>query len=1446
MTIETPFCRVGAPRRLLHAGLLAFLVAASPAASAPAVWTEAPQQFVVLRADAGRSLEEFSRALEEAGGHAGILIPPRAAIVFADDAVLADRTIASWIESSHRDAVDAAALGALSSEIRALARAWNQSLVMNRLPLGDEPMHAGIPDAGPPPRPLLEDTRLARGLTSSRLPYGAQYYDCSEYMSGSAVVGIWLLEAAGSTYDWSKAEEDQTIAGIQNGLVYWVQRGGTAAGLSFYFDIHRAVPVSGVPIENPMDSDQQWIGEALTWAGWTGDNAFAQCIEYNNAQRDAFNTNWCYSIFVVDSDPKVNQGLFSGGGYAWAYLGGPWVYMSRYSSWAYNATNYYRAVPMHETGHIFMATDEYDGTQEWSGYLNASDTPSSSVICTMNRNVTGTVCQPTRNQLGWRDLDGDGVIEPLDTAPAVTLTPVTPDPSPDPTHTWSGVAQVTTLPNLNPYSWYYPPHAMTLVRISQVECRVDGGPWSPAAPVDGIFDDYQENFSWEAPPLCPGTHTVEARARTTAGIWNTALAADVITIDDSSRPLAPGAPVASTDLCEGIRLSWTWTGAGPDGFKVFRNGLDSLVATLADPAARSWLDASVPAGITQTYQVLAYNACGNGAPSLVCAGSRLVHSWSISASGSQGLCGRIDLQWIYSGQTPDGFTIMRGGPLESGSGGLATVFRGADPAQRSWTDSTASAGTYMYMVLAYDRCDSIASDVTIGSSQPLPPPFFGTCAANLDQAGSIEVRWSWNWHQAAVDGFRIFRDGRRLDAQYRETGSGLGIGYFAWRDTVVIPGVVHDYEVRGYVACGETVPGALATGAARPSPFAWPAQRVLVSDAAAGHSASVVPVPHPETGEVTVAFMRHSATSYDLYAQRFDASGQPLWDPGGVPVCTAIGDQHAPVAAADGEGGVYLAWWDQRAGDDIYAQRISSTGQRLWTADGVPVCTANGFQSLPLILPRPGGVVVTWSDNRLGDWDTFGQWLDASDGTPHWVTDGVTLVGGPLSQSAVSILDDSRGGAFILAHDGRWGGTETTVQHVATIDGTPTPNGAGGYSPTTFIPGAQNPAGMVPADSGQVIVSWVDGGIPSGRLSVLRLRADLTAASNWPDTGMVVGAGLDGFGGDTRMCSDYAGGGFIVWIGPGMGIYVQHIDSAGRIPAGATLAGVPICLAPLARGNVSLVPDGMGGCYAAWGDGRTGGYGDGEVYLTRVGANGQIAPGWPADGLGAAIGPGMQSEPALAHMSTAGVILGWQESGGTHDGLYVKGIADDLPTPTLVELFRAVPTAAGIRVEWQLSDPNVFPLIELHRGMSETGPWSPVQQAPQVQGRVTSVLDDVVAVGQTRWYRLSGVQRDGHSFTLGLTSAVAQEAITTFALSPLSPNPSTGHSLITFAVPTRSWVRLTLTDVQGREVATLADGIREAGRYTTALSASDLRAGMYFVRLQAKGVNLTRRLLVVK
>ena len=56
-------------------------------------------------------------------------------------------------------------------------------------------------------------------------------------------------------------------------------------------------------------------------------------------------------------------------------------------------------------------------------------------------------------------------------------------------------------------------------------------------------------------------------------------------------------------------------------------------------------------------------------------------------------------------------------------------------------------------------------------------------------------------------------------------------------------------------------------------------------------------------------------------------------------------------------------------------------------------------------------------------------------------------------------------------------------------------------------------------------------------------------------------------------------------------------------------------------------------------------------------------------------------------------------------------------TPTLVELFRALPEADGVLIEWTLGDPGAFRSVELERGTSAGGAWSRVPGAQHVQGR---------------------------------------------------------------------------------------------------------------------------------
>ena len=96
---------------------------------------------------------------------------------------------------------------------------------------------------------------------------------------------------------------------------------------------------------------------------------------------------------------------------------------------------------------------------------------------------------------------------------------------------------------------------------------------------------------------------------------------------------------------------------------------------------------------------------------------------------------------------------------------------------------------------------------------------------------------------------------------------------------------------------------------------------------------------------------------------------------------------------------------------------------------------------------------------------------------------------------------------------------------------------------------------------------------------------------------------------------------------------------------------------------------------------------------------------------------------------------------------------------------------------------------------------------------------------------------------------VAVEASTpdgTFVLETAYPNPFASSTTIGFTLPTTQDVKLTVYDVLGRRVATLIDGIRQAGEQTIRFDASSLPSGMYLYRLEAGGTQLTQRITLVR
>ncbi len=85
------------------------------------------------------------------------------------------------------------------------------------------------------------------------------------------------------------------------------------------------------------------------------------------------------------------------------------------------------------------------------------------------------------------------------------------------------------------------------------------------------------------------------------------------------------------------------------------------------------------------------------------------------------------------------------------------------------------------------------------------------------------------------------------------------------------------------------------------------------------------------------------------------------------------------------------------------------------------------------------------------------------------------------------------------------------------------------------------------------------------------------------------------------------------------------------------------------------------------------------------------------------------------------------------------------------------------------------------------------------------------------------------------SSEAAAELPTAPMLTSNYPNPFTNRTTIEYALPASGPVRLAVYDALGREVATLVNGVRQAGAHVAVFDGSSLPSGVYLYRLEAAG-----------
>ena len=85
-----------------------------------------------------------------------------------------------------------------------------------------------------------------------------------------------------------------------------------------------------------------------------------------------------------------------------------------------------------------------------------------------------------------------------------------------------------------------------------------------------------------------------------------------------------------------------------------------------------------------------------------------------------------------------------------------------------------------------------------------------------------------------------------------------------------------------------------------------------------------------------------------------------------------------------------------------------------------------------------------------------------------------------------------------------------------------------------------------------------------------------------------------------------------------------------------------------------------------------------------------------------------------------------------------------------------------------------------------------------------------------------------------------------FVLHDVYPNPFNPTAKISYELRADAEIHLTVFDVQGREIAIIAEGWQKAGSYQAEFNAAGLPSGIYFARLSSANYNETQKMLLLK
>jgi len=171
-----------------------------------------------------------------------------------------------------------------------------------------------------------------------------------------------------------------------------------------------------------------------------------------------------------------------------------------------------------------------------------------------------------------------------------------------------------------------------------------------------------------------------------------------------------------------------------------------------------------------------------------------------------------------------------------------------------------------------------------------------------------------------------------------------------------------------------------------------------------------------------------------------------------------------------------------------------------------------------------------------------------------------------------------------------------------------------------------------------------------------------------------------------------------------------------------------------------------------------------------------------------------------------------------------------------------------VRLDWSIASAVELEGFHIYRSRERDGGYVRLNDAMLPEAGVHRFDDFEVEPGQTYYYRMGAIDRDGEVLSPVRAVTIPRRTI---RLEQNYPNPFNPSTTIEYEIDEAGDARLAIFDAGGRRIRGLVDGFTMPGVHRVVWDGRDDRgedvsSGIYFYRLSANGDILNRRLALVR